>query len=158
VDPGVAQDAPAGQTPPEQFGTCVSVPADATGADVLRAAKYPLRFNNNGLLCAIAGYPTGECAPVVEDVAAPSESSSGAPSATSSSVSSPTPAETASAVADPSVNASSTSSAASSAPALNTAAPVATDDAVSGSVWGFAGVGALIVGLAGIAWQRGRSQ
>jgi hypothetical protein len=25
-------------------------------------------------------------------------------------------------------------------------------------VWGFAGVGALIVGLAGIAWQRGRSQ
>jgi len=162
VDPGVAQDSPAGQTPPEQFGTCVSVPADATGADVLRAAKYPLRFNNNGLLCAIAGYPTGECAPVVADVATPSASDSSAPSATSSapspSTSSSTPAQVTPSTAEPSGNQTSTPSVASSAPALATAAPVAADGASSGNVWAFAGVGVLVLGLAGIAWRRGRSQ
>lgn len=165
VDSGVAQDAPAGQTPPEQFGTCVSVPADATGADVLRAAKFPLRFNNNGLLCAIAGYPTGECAPVVADVAAPSASDTSAsktPSATASasspSASPSTPAQVTPSTAEQSGNQTSTPSVASSAPALATAAPIAADGASSGNVWAFAGVGVLVLGLAGIAWRRGRSQ
>jgi hypothetical protein len=65
VDPGPAAIAPAGQTPPAPTATCVVSATDATGYQVLRSVTT-LR-TDSGLICSLADYPTGECAPVVDD-------------------------------------------------------------------------------------------
>ena len=65
IDPGPAAIAPAGQEPPAVVATCVQVPIDATGFDVLSKVA-PVR-TDGGLICSLAGYPTGECAPVLDD-------------------------------------------------------------------------------------------
>ncbi|WP_374209075.1 SCO2322 family protein [Kitasatospora sp. A2-31] len=60
LDFGTAADA-AGETPPEPRTACAVVPADASSAEVLATVAPPLRYDTNGLLCAIAGYPKSGC-------------------------------------------------------------------------------------------------
>ena len=67
LDFGSASIAPQGQTPPAPLTTCVVAETDATGYQVLRSVAT-IR-TDAGLICAIADYPTGECATIVEDLA-----------------------------------------------------------------------------------------
>ncbi|MEU9041249.1 MULTISPECIES: SCO2322 family protein [unclassified Kitasatospora] len=71
LDFGTAEDvgSPAGSATgsaagsvPEPRTVCASVAPRATSAEVLAAVAPPLRYDTNGLLCAIAGYPTAGCA------------------------------------------------------------------------------------------------
>jgi hypothetical protein len=95
VDPGPAAIAPAGQTPPAPLATCVVAAPDASGYEILRSVAEVR--TDNGLVCAVAGYPAGECAPVLdgaeaaEVLAAASEAAnsavaSGSPSASATPV------------------------------------------------------------------------
>ncbi|MFD9129040.1 SCO2322 family protein, partial [Kitasatospora sp. NPDC059571] len=66
LDFGTAADAPAGAgTRPDARTGCASVPAAATSAEVLAALAPPLRYDTNGILCAIAGYPRAGCGEAV---------------------------------------------------------------------------------------------
>ena len=60
VDFGVAEIAPAGETPREFFSDCVVVPEGSVGLDVVEAV-LDVRSAESGLICAIAGYPAEEC-------------------------------------------------------------------------------------------------
>lgn len=64
IDPGTASDAAPGETPGQLSERCIQAPDDATGYDVLRSTG-PVRVEN-GLVCAIDGYPTSGCADVVD--------------------------------------------------------------------------------------------
>lgn len=68
-DFGTASDAPPDQSPPEPRGTCVETDESATGGEVLAEAA-DVRVEG-GLVCAIGGYPRGECAPAVAPTAEP---------------------------------------------------------------------------------------
>ncbi|MFF1353087.1 SCO2322 family protein [Streptomyces sp. NPDC058297] len=61
VDFGTAQDAPSGETPPKPRTACARVADDATSAEALAAVAKPLRYNNQALLCSIAGFPKTGC-------------------------------------------------------------------------------------------------
>ncbi|MGA5816299.1 SCO2322 family protein [Kitasatospora sp. NPDC094028] len=62
LDFGTAEDAGSSAAqPPEQRTACASVAPRATSAEVLAAVAPPLRYDTNGLLCAIAGYPQAGC-------------------------------------------------------------------------------------------------
>ncbi|WP_327676568.1 SCO2322 family protein [Kitasatospora sp. NBC_00458] len=61
LDFGTAADAPARETPPGPRTACAVVPTRARSAEVLAAVAPPLRYDGNGLLCAIAGYPRAGC-------------------------------------------------------------------------------------------------
>ncbi|MFG2657263.1 SCO2322 family protein [Streptomyces sp. NPDC048425] len=61
IDFGTAQDAPSGETPPKPRTACARVTDDATSAEALAAVAKPLRYNNQALLCSIAGYPKTGC-------------------------------------------------------------------------------------------------
>ncbi|MGX1673065.1 SCO2322 family protein [Streptomyces sp. NPDC055400] len=61
VDFGTAQDAPSGETPPKPRTACARVADDATSAEALAAVAKPLRYNDQALLCAIAGFPKTGC-------------------------------------------------------------------------------------------------
>ncbi|MGW4898262.1 SCO2322 family protein [Kitasatospora sp. NPDC004240] len=61
LDFGTAADAPSGENPPAQRSVCASVPPRATSGEVLATVARPLRYDTNGLLCAIAGYPRAGC-------------------------------------------------------------------------------------------------
>lgn len=65
VDPGSPAIAPEGQTPPATITTCVVAEPDATGYQVLRSTTSVR--TDGGLICAVDDYPSGECAPVVDD-------------------------------------------------------------------------------------------
>ena len=65
VDFGDAAEAPDGETPPAAIATCALVPEDANGYAVLRSVAQVR--TESGMVCGIAGYPTGECAVVVDD-------------------------------------------------------------------------------------------
>jgi hypothetical protein len=71
VDYGTTADAPPGQRPPSTTSVrveCVRIAGSPKGTDVLRAAKPPVTVRSeNGLICALDGYPRHECAPVVPD-------------------------------------------------------------------------------------------
>ncbi len=72
-DFGDSADAPPGQTAPQARGTCAQVPKGHTGGQVLQqVADFRVE---GGLVCAIAGYPAGECAPAVADPASPTAAS-----------------------------------------------------------------------------------
>ena len=103
VDPGSADEAPDGESPPGAWAMCVTADADATGYAVLRAAAE-VRLDR-GLVCGIGGYPGAECAVVVRepDVTTPTpnprptEKPSGEPDEPSEEKSrtpKPTPADT----------------------------------------------------------------
>lgn len=132
IDAGEPGEAPAGQQPQPQSATCVVADLDATGYQVLRSVAA-VRVEG-GLVCAIDGYPTGECAPVVDDpVPAPSGSASERP------VGSPIPSSTA-------IGAGS---------AMDTAS--SDDDAGSGTPWALLGVLAAVAAVAGVlVWRRPR--
>ncbi|WP_052709668.1 SCO2322 family protein, partial [Streptomyces sp. NRRL S-495] len=61
LDFGGPADAPARETPPEPRTACALVPTRASSAEVLATVAPPLRYDVNGLLCAIAGYPRTGC-------------------------------------------------------------------------------------------------
>ncbi|MFJ9947737.1 SCO2322 family protein [Kitasatospora sp. NPDC091207] len=62
LDFGGTADAPgSGETPPERRTACAVVPTSASSAEVLATVAPPLRYDTNGLLCAIAGYPKAGC-------------------------------------------------------------------------------------------------
>ncbi|MFJ9605518.1 SCO2322 family protein [Kitasatospora sp. NPDC101176] len=61
LDFGTAADAGSTEAPPEQRTACAAVAPNATSAEVLAAVAPPLRYDTNGLLCAIAGYPRAGC-------------------------------------------------------------------------------------------------
>jgi hypothetical protein len=69
IDYGTPQDAAAGDTPPPAEAACAAVPADATAQQALESVK-PLRIEG-GLMCAIDGYPSSECAPEVKNANVP---------------------------------------------------------------------------------------
>ncbi|MFJ9771700.1 SCO2322 family protein [Kitasatospora sp. NPDC101157] len=67
LDFGTAEDAGASAVqPPGQRTACASVAPRATSAEVLAAVAPPLRYDSNGLLCAIAGYPRAGCGDQVD--------------------------------------------------------------------------------------------
>ncbi len=70
IDSGFVADAPAGQTPPADVVTCVSVPEGSTGNQAL--AKAAAVTDEGGLVCAVNGYPEGECGTEVSDADAAS--------------------------------------------------------------------------------------
>ncbi|MBD0672889.1 SCO2322 family protein [Streptomyces sp. CBMA156] len=62
LDFGTAEDAGSSAAPePGQRTACAAVTPRATSAEVLAAVAPPLRYDTNGLLCAIAGYPKAGC-------------------------------------------------------------------------------------------------
>ncbi|MFE4973061.1 SCO2322 family protein [Kitasatospora sp. NPDC056651] len=62
LDFGTAEDAGSSAAAvPEQRTACASVTPRASSAEVLAAVAPPLRYDTNGLLCAIAGYPKAGC-------------------------------------------------------------------------------------------------
>lgn len=69
IDFGEPSDSPPGQSPPAPRGVCVVAPQSANGAVILsRAATVR---TDRGLVCAIAGFPQGECAPAIADETSP---------------------------------------------------------------------------------------
>lgn len=83
IDSGFLADAPQGQTPPADTIGCVTVPTGSTGTQALTAAATV--GQQDGLVCSINGYPTGECGTPVSDADA-------AAAAASSASESPNPA------------------------------------------------------------------
>jgi hypothetical protein len=65
IDSGFVADAPEGQTPPADAVACVTLPAGSTGNQALAAAGTV--SDQQGLICAINGYPEGECGAEVSD-------------------------------------------------------------------------------------------
>ncbi|MFJ7246689.1 SCO2322 family protein [Kitasatospora sp. NPDC098652] len=71
LDFGTAEDAGASAAaPPGSRTACASVAPRATSAEVLAAVAPPLRYESNGMLCAIAGYPKAGCGDQVDAGAA----------------------------------------------------------------------------------------
>ncbi len=139
LDYGTTADAPPGQRPPSTSTArveCLTLPSSPhqTGAAVLNEAGVAVR-SEGGLLCALDGYPVGECAPVVPDPA-PTPTAGGG---TSKPTPSPTrstrpPASTAPATAGPTASESSRTPSTTGASALPTtdaspSAPPSTSDA-----------------------------
>lgn len=176
VDYGTLADAPPGQRPPTTSSVrraCVTIPADgATGARVLAAASVTVR-SENGLVCALDGYPVGECAPVMADPtpsptrtsaalpsASASRTSTSAPAASASPTRSATPSRTATpAAVPPTAPPSPTPSAQATLP-VSDAAPAAAEQPTD-SPTGLAVGGLLVATVAGSAWwtarRRGRT-
>lgn len=81
LDFGTAEDAGSAGPPQQQRALCASVAPGATSAEVLAAVAPPLRYDTNGLLCAISGFPKAGCADQVgsaaQPAAGPGASSSG---------------------------------------------------------------------------------
>ncbi|MFK4086022.1 SCO2322 family protein [Kribbella sp. NPDC020789] len=69
VDPGTAEDAPAGEQPGTPSGTCVVTDPASNGAQVL-AAIGPTRVEK-GLTCGINGYPGKGCGEPVKNINVP---------------------------------------------------------------------------------------
>jgi hypothetical protein len=65
IDSGFVADAPDGQDPPADTVACVTVPDGSTGNQALAAAATVA--DQQGLVCAINGYPDGECGAEVSD-------------------------------------------------------------------------------------------
>lgn len=80
IDFGTAAHAPAGERPPRTRTACAELPGGATVAEVLADVAQPLRYNADGLLCAIDGYPERGCGELTDgdgDDAATAESGAG---------------------------------------------------------------------------------
>ena len=114
LDSGSSADAPDGQDAPSPrlWGRCLSLPPGATGAAVLTAAGVSARTDRSGLICALNGYPRGECAPVVAD-----------PSPTTPRPTSPRPTSPRPTTAKPSASPSSASPTVATTTSPTTGAP-----------------------------------
>jgi hypothetical protein len=120
IDSGYTADAPQGQTPPADVVSCVTLPEGSTGNQALAAAGA--LTEDNGLVCAINGYPEGECGAEISEADA-------AAAATAAQDEQPNPAV---------VAAATTTEAATTDP--------------GGTPWGGFAVGALVLaGLIGLA-------
>lgn len=122
LDYGTASDAPPGQRPPSTTTArveCLTLPSHPTGLAVLNAADVTIR-SQDGLMCALDGYPKGECAPIVAD---PTSTPKPSPTRTR------TPSPTASATPAPTTPSTSTGS---TSGATTAATPSATGSAVPG--------------------------
>ncbi|WP_327069434.1 SCO2322 family protein [Kitasatospora sp. NBC_01302] len=85
LDFGTRTDAPSGSVPPAARTGCAQVRQQASSAEVLAALAPPLRYDTNGMLCAIAGYPAAGCGEAVSGSSGTSGSTtSGATKAPSS--------------------------------------------------------------------------
>lgn len=76
LDAGLRADAPQGQQPPADQVACVTVPSGSTGNQALAAATTV--GQDGGMVCAIAGYPSGECGAEVSDAQAAAAAKAGA--------------------------------------------------------------------------------
>ncbi|MFI6155811.1 SCO2322 family protein [Kitasatospora sp. NPDC051170] len=80
LDFGTPEDAGSAGPPPEQRTLCASVAPSATSAEVLAAVAPPLRYDTNGLLCAISGFPKAGCADQLGSAAQPAGAAPGSSS------------------------------------------------------------------------------
>lgn len=64
IDPGTAQEAPAGERPSTVITECVTAELGATGLQILQSL-VDVRMEA-GFVCGLDGYPSRECAPLVE--------------------------------------------------------------------------------------------
>ncbi|MFC9692399.1 SCO2322 family protein [Kribbella sp. NPDC056951] len=69
IDPGTAEDQPAGEQAGTPAGTCVVTDPKSNGAQVL-AAVGPTRIEK-GLTCGIGGYPSKGCGEPVKNIQVP---------------------------------------------------------------------------------------
>ena len=69
-------EAPSGQTPPADEVSCVTVPTGSTGSQALSAAGTITE--QNGLVCAIDGFPAAECSAEITDAEASAAAQAGA--------------------------------------------------------------------------------
>ncbi len=76
VDSGYVAHAPAGETPPADRVSCVSLSEGSTGNQALAAAGQVTE--KSGLICAINGYPASECGAEVSDADAAAAASAAA--------------------------------------------------------------------------------
>ena len=187
IDYGTSADAPPGQRPPTTTSVrveCLTIAGSPRGTDVLRDAKPPVQVRSeNGLICALDGYPRDECAPVVPDpvptptptatklstVASPSPGAPrarstptpGTSTSSSGAAALPTTGASTSPVAVASGSASPTDTAAGSAEPSESELPAvagapASSEQPSGSPVGLA-VGSLVVAaIGGSAWFTSR--
>ncbi len=124
IDYGTTQDAPPGQHPPLVGSVrveCLTLPSHPSGVTVLNEAKVSVRQNDNGLLCALDGYPKNECAPIVADptpTPSPTRSSTHVPSPTRT----PTPGASTSTLPRSGGSSPATTATPASGPAANSAA------------------------------------
>ncbi|WP_067225862.1 SCO2322 family protein [Streptomyces sp. NBRC 109706] len=79
LDFGTEADAPGDAMPPAAREECVGLPSGATVAELLAEAAPPLRYDQAGLLCGIAGYPERGCGEAVADEGSGGGSSAGVP-------------------------------------------------------------------------------
>ena len=126
IDYGRPADSADGATPPAAQATCVTVPAKATGSDVLVAGGATLRLNK-GITCAIDGWPATGCGDPVAPVSAAAAS-----------------ADTPIIIAAP------------KAAAVKPASQPAQGDSGSSPWLILTGVVALVAALGVAAWRRGR--
>ncbi|MFD7066614.1 SCO2322 family protein [Streptomyces sp. NPDC059913] len=77
IDPGTAADAPGGANPPAPRAACARVAPDASAAEALAKVARPLRYDSNGMLCGIAGYPATGCGEQVSGGGHPAPATSG---------------------------------------------------------------------------------
>ncbi|MFC1429710.1 SCO2322 family protein [Streptacidiphilus sp. N1-3] len=98
IDYGTPADAPSGSTPPVLVTKCGVLAPDATSAQLLAQVAPPLRYNSDGILCAISGYPSTGCGDVVSGTNGATATSTPAASTTAASTpATSTPAASASA-------------------------------------------------------------
>lgn len=129
LDFGRLADSADGAAPPSPQATCVTVPAKATGSDILIAAGATLRLDK-ALTCAINGWPATGCGDTVADVSA------------------------AAASPDTAITIATAKASAAANPATQ---PAANDSSSSrGLVLGGAGAVALVAALGFAAWRRSR--
>jgi hypothetical protein len=69
LDYGTGRDAPDSQSPPRAEAACAVVPTGATAQQALESVR-PLRIEE-GLICAVGGYPASGCAEAVSDPSLP---------------------------------------------------------------------------------------
>ncbi len=71
IDPGTTAEAPDGESPGSVIATCITTSSSSTGLQILQSIAE-VRMDA-GFVCGIDGYPSRECAPLVEvPVPAPS--------------------------------------------------------------------------------------
>ena len=97
IDPGLAEDAPDGESPGGLWAMCVSASPSATGADILRSAASVR--TQAGMVCGLAGYPARECAVVLRDESG-DDATQVSPTPTTTSAPSPEPTPRPSTVAE----------------------------------------------------------
>ncbi|MFN8158148.1 MAG: SCO2322 family protein [Candidatus Nanopelagicales bacterium] len=134
LDYGTTADAPPGQRPPSTTTArveCLTITSHPTGLAVLNTAGVDIR-SKDGLVCALDGYPKGECAPLVADptpTPTPSKKPTPAPSRTSAAPVVPVTGGSPSSTAGTARTSSTpTPAASSSGPAPASSSPAAVTD------------------------------